>query len=82
MRRRAEAGVVSYEEAVGVVLTWSGEAALKPQYPFDTDVKDYFSLLYNTDFWKDAASRPLILSLIPAAQAQNTSPLLRRSLRS
>ena len=45
--------VVSYEEAVGVVLTWSGEAAAKPQYPFDTDVKDYFSLLYNTDFWKD-----------------------------
>ena len=37
--------VVSYEEDVGVVLTWSGEAAAKPQYPFDTDVKDYFSLL-------------------------------------
>ena len=47
--------VVSYEEAVGVVLTWSGEAAPKPQYPFDTDVKDYFSLLYNTDFWKDGS---------------------------
>lgn len=45
--------VVSYEEDVGVVLTWSGEAAAKPQYPFDTSVKDYFSLLYNTDFWKD-----------------------------
>ena len=37
------------------MLTWSGEAALKPQYPFDTDVKDYFSLLYNTDFWKDGS---------------------------
>ena len=47
--------VVSYEEAVGVVLTWSGEAAAKPQYPFDTDVKDYFSLLYNTKFWKDGS---------------------------
>lgn len=47
--------VVSYEEDVGVVLTWSGEAAAKPQYPFDTDVKDYFSLLYNTDFWKDGS---------------------------
>ena len=47
--------VVSYEEAVGVVLAWSGEAAAKPQYPFDTDVKDYFSLLYNTDFWKDCS---------------------------
>lgn len=38
-----------------MVLTWSGEAAAKPQYPFDTDVKDYFSLLYNTDFWKDGS---------------------------
>lgn len=47
--------VVSYEEDVGVVLTWSGEAAAKPQYPFDTSVKDYFSLLYNTDFWKDGS---------------------------
>ena len=47
--------VVSYEEDVGVVLTWSGEAAAKPQYPFDTDVKDYFSLRYNTDFWKDGS---------------------------
>ena len=46
---------VTDEEAVGVVLTWSGEAAAKPQYPFDTDVKDYFSLLYNTDFWKDGS---------------------------
>jgi hypothetical protein len=49
--------VVSYEEDVGVVLTWSGEAAAKPQYPFDTSVKDYFSLLYNTDFWKDGSLR-------------------------
>ena len=47
--------VVSYEEDVGVGLTWSGEAAAKPQYPFDTSVKDYFSLLYNTDFWKDGS---------------------------
>ena len=47
--------VVSYDEDVGVVLTWSGEAAAKPQYPFDTSVKDYFSLLYNTDFWKDGS---------------------------
>ena len=47
--------MVSYNESCGVVLTWSGEAAAKPQYPFDTDVKDYFSLLYNTDFWKDGS---------------------------
>ena len=47
--------VVSYKESCGVVLTWSGEAAPKPQYPFDTSVKDYFSLLYNTKFWKDGS---------------------------
>lgn len=46
--------VVSYSESYGVVLTWSGSAApSKPDYPFDTSVKDYFSpLLYATDFWK------------------------------
>ena len=45
---------VSYSESYGVVLTWSGSAApSKPDYPFDTSVKDYFSpLLYATDFWK------------------------------
>ena len=47
--------VVSYSESYGVVLTWSGSAApSKPDYPFDTSVKDYFSpLLYATDFWTD-----------------------------
>ena len=47
-------GVVSYNESCGVVLTWSGSAApSKPDYPFDTSVKDYFSpLLYATDFWE------------------------------
>ena len=46
--------VVSYSESYGVVLTWNGSAApSKPDYPFDTSVKDYFSpLLYATDFWK------------------------------
>ena len=46
--------VVSYNESCGVVLTWSGSAApSKPDYPFDTSVKDYFSpLLYATDFWE------------------------------
>ena len=45
---------VSYNESCGVVLTWSGSAApSKPDYPFDTSVKDYFSpLLYATDFWE------------------------------
>ena len=46
--------MVSYNESCGVVLTWSGSAApSKPDYPFDTSVKDYFSpLLYATDFWE------------------------------
>ena len=46
--------VVSYDESCGVVLTWSGTAApSKPDYPFDTSIRDYFSpLLYATDFWK------------------------------
>ena len=45
---------VSYDKRYGVVLTWSGSAApSKPDYPFDTSVKDYFSpLLYATDFWE------------------------------
>ena len=45
--------VVSYKESCGVVLTWSGSATpSKPDYPFDTSVRDYFSpLLYATDFW-------------------------------
>ena len=49
-----ESCVVSYNESCGVVLTWSGSAApSKPDYPFDTSVKDYFSpLLYATDFWE------------------------------
>lgn len=46
--------VVSYDESCGVVLTWSGTAGpSKPDYPFDTSIRDYFSpLLYATDFWK------------------------------
>ena len=49
-----ESCVVSYNESCGVVLTWSGSAApSKPDYPFNTSVKDYFSpLLYATVFWK------------------------------
>ena len=42
--------VVSYDEKCGVVLTWSGAAAAK--YPFNTAIKDYFPLLYGTEFWK------------------------------
>lgn len=48
--------VVSYSEDYGVILTWSGAVdPSAPKYPFNTsvDAKEYFQLLYDTDFWKD-----------------------------
>lgn len=46
--------VVSYNEDYGIILTWSGKAApTTPEYPFNTSVTDFFSLLYGTDFWSD-----------------------------
>lgn len=46
--------VVSYNEDYGIILTWSGKAApTTPEYPFNTNVTDFFSLLYGTDFWND-----------------------------
>ena len=44
--------VVSYEEDHGIILTWSGAV---PKYPFNTNVTNFFQLLYDTDFWKTAA---------------------------
>ena len=45
--------VVSYNEDYGIILTWSGKAdPSTPKYPFNTNVTDFFSLLYDTDFWK------------------------------
>ncbi len=45
---------VSYNDAYGVVLTWSGTAAPgKPSYPFDNTYTKFFDdVLYKTDFWK------------------------------
>ena len=45
--------VVSYDEAHGVVLTWSGTAAPgNPSYPFDTKHTEFFGeVLYKTEFW-------------------------------
>ena len=44
--------VVSYNEDYGIILTWSGKAdPSTPKYPFNTSVTDFFSPLYNTDFW-------------------------------
>ena len=44
--------VVSYEEDHGIILTWSGT-----KYPFNTSVTNFFSLLYDTDFWKDGSMK-------------------------
>lgn len=46
--------VVSYNEDCGIILTWSGKAdPSASKYPFNTNVTDFFSLLYGTDFWND-----------------------------
>ena len=49
--------VVSYKEDYGIILTWSGKAdPSTPKYPFNTNVTDFFKLLYDTDFWKNDSS--------------------------
>lgn len=46
--------VVSYKEDYGIILNWSGKAdPSEPKYPFNTNVTDFFQLLYETDFWQD-----------------------------
>ena len=46
--------VVSYKEDYGIILNWSGKADPSiSKYPFNTTVTDFFSPLYNTDFWQD-----------------------------
>ena len=50
--------VVSYNEDHGIILTWSGKAdPTTPEYPFNTSVTDFFSLLYDTDFWKNGSMK-------------------------
>ena len=50
--------VVSYNEDYGIILTWSGKAdPSAPKYPFNTSVTDFFSLLYDTDFWKNGSMK-------------------------
>lgn len=44
--------VVSYKEDYGIILNWSGKADPSiPKYP-DTNVTNFFKLLYDTEFWK------------------------------
>lgn len=45
--------VVSYKEDYGIILNWSGKAdPSTPKYP-DTNVTNFFQLLYDTEFWKN-----------------------------
>ena len=47
--------VVSYKEDYGIILNWSGKAdPSTPKYP-DTNVTNFFQLLYDTDFWKNGS---------------------------
>lgn len=46
--------VVSYKEDYGIILNWSGKAdPSTPKYPFNTNITDFFQVLYDTDFWKN-----------------------------
>ena len=46
--------VVSYKEDYGIIFNWSGKAdPSTTKYPFNTNVTDFFPLLYDTDFWKN-----------------------------
>lgn len=50
--------VVSYKEDYGIILTWSGKADPSiSKYPFNTNVTDFFPLLYDTDFWKSGSMK-------------------------
>lgn len=50
--------VVSYKEDYGIILNWSGKAdPSEPKYPFNTNVTDFFQLLYETDFWQDMKNK-------------------------
>ena len=49
---------VSYNESCGAVFTWSSKTdSSVPKYPFDTGItaKQFFSLLYDTEFWKNGS---------------------------
>lgn len=50
--------VVSYKEDYGIILTWSGKAGPStPKYPFNTTVTNFFSPLYDTEFWKSGSMK-------------------------
>lgn len=76
--------VVSYKEDYGIILTWSGKAdSSKPEYPFNTNETDFFSLLYNTDFWKSGSIKTIqTLSLTPDVRIRNMFHPLSQRLKS
>lgn len=48
--------VVSYKEDYGIILNWSGKADPSiSKYPFNTNVTDFFQVLYDTEFWKNGS---------------------------
>ena len=48
--------VVSYKEDYGIILNWSGKADPSiSKYPFNTNITDFFPLLYETEFWKNGS---------------------------
>ena len=50
--------VVSYKEDYGIILNWSGKAdPSTTKYPFNTNVTDFFPLLYETEFWKSGSMK-------------------------
>ena len=50
--------VVSYKEDYGIILTWSGKADPSiSKYPFNTNVTNFFQLLYDTEFWKSGSMK-------------------------
>lgn len=50
--------VVSYKEDYGIILNWSGKADPSiSKYPFNTNVTDFFQVLYDTEFWKSGSMK-------------------------
>lgn len=50
--------VVSYNKDDGIILTWNGKAGPSvPKYPFNINETNFFSSLYDTDFWKNGSMK-------------------------
>lgn len=50
--------VVSYNKDDGIILTWNGKADPSvPKYPFNINETNFFSSLYDTDFWKNGSMK-------------------------